>query len=109
MITDAEVEKALDYLRDSAEPCAKWRSEKVYLTEFRKVKKAELMKASNAQHANEREQHAYAHPEYLEILGALKTAVFNEARDGFLRDAAEAKIEAWRTQQSNQRAMGRVV
>lgn len=108
MIEDEEIEKALDYLRDSSETCAKWTAEKVYLTEYRKVQKAELMKQSNASTAVEREQYAYSHVTYKEMLDTMKEAVYLERKHHFLREAATAKIDAWRTEQSNHRAMGRI-
>jgi len=108
MISDDDIEKALDYMRDSAEDCAKWRAEKVYLTELRKVVKANLMKGSTEPSAVGREQYAYSHPDYLLHLEAMKHAVYLDEKHQGLVAAAGAKIDAWRTQQSNQRSMGKL-
>lgn len=109
MIKEEDIEKALDWLRDNVEDAAQARANKVYLTEFRKVKKAELMKQCNEEAVNAQERYAYAHPEYSKILDGLKEAVLQDARCEFRREAANAKIEAWRTQQANYRGMGKIV
>ena len=110
MITEAEIEKALDYLRDNADECAKWKAERVYVTEYRKTVKAELMNdaAETARTAVEREQYAYSSMRYKEHLEAIKEAVYRDEKHRFLMLAAQAKIDAWRTEQSNQRAMGKI-
>ena len=43
MISQKDIEKALDFLRDSAEAAAVNRSNRVYMEEFRKSLKAQLM------------------------------------------------------------------
>jgi hypothetical protein len=108
MITDAEIEKALDWLRDNAEEAAQARANKIYLTEYRKTKKAEMMKESKEKNINAQERHAYACDEYKAFLDGLKEAVYQDAKSEFLRKAAEAKIEAWRSFQANQRVMGKI-
>ena len=45
-----------------------------------------------------------AHPEYLQALQALRAAVAEDYRRRFLREAAAAKIEAWRSMSANERA-----
>lgn len=108
MISDDEVEKALDYLRDNGDAAAQAKANRIYLVEYRKVKKAELMKQSNHEATNAQETFAYAHSEYKEFLLGLKEAVYQDAKHDFMREAANAKIEAWRTQQANQRTMGKI-
>lgn len=108
MISDADIEKALDYLRDSVEEAAQARANKVYLTEYRKTKKAELMNQSNEASEAAKERFAYSHPEYAEFLLGLKEGIYQDAKHDFLRDAADAKIEAWRTQQANERSIGKI-
>lgn len=109
MISDTDIEKALDYLRDSMEVAAQAKADKVYMTEYRKVKKAELMGLSNDAAINAQERFAYAHADYKEFLLGLKEAIYQDAKHDFLREAANAKIEAWRTQQANERTMGKIV
>ena len=43
MISQRDIEKALDFLRDSAEEAAVSRSNRIYLEEYRKSLKAQLM------------------------------------------------------------------
>jgi hypothetical protein len=50
------------------------------------------------------EREAYSDPRYVEHLEAIKQAVEIDEGHTFLRAAADAKIEAWRTQSSNTRA-----
>ena len=98
MIEEQDIEKALDYLRDNVEEAAQARANKIYLIEYRKVLKAELMGESNEAAVGAQERHAYAHPKMKEFLVGLKEAVYQDAKQDFLRSAAETKISAWQTQ-----------
>jgi len=109
MISDAEIEKALDYLRDNSLLAAKARAERLYMEEYRKVVKAQLMGKSNESAVGAQERYAYAHEEYAAHLDAMRTAIELDEKHRFLLAAAQAKIEAWRTEQSNYRAMGKIV
>lgn len=103
-ITDDEIDKALDYLRDNAEEAAKARAERIYVEEYRKVVKAQIMKEHNDKSAVIQEREAYADPRYVAHLGVISEAIARDERCRFMLSAAEAKIEAWRTQSSNERA-----
>lgn len=103
-ITDDEIDKALDYLRDNARDAAQAKADRVYVEEFRKVIKATLMKEHGQMSAVLQEREAYADPRYLQHLEAIREAVQADEHHRFLRGAADAKIEAWRTQSSNSRA-----
>jgi len=101
------VEHALIYLRDQSESFAKAKSDRVYLEQFRKSKKAMLIieaQQLGKKTIQERESYAYAHKEYAELLDGLKIAVENEEVVKFKLKAAELRIEIWRTQQANQRS-----
>ena len=105
MITDAEVERALDYLRDNAAPDAQARADALYLTEWIKTERARLTTTYQLSMSNAAARDlAECHPEYLRALNAYKAAVTEDYRRRFLREAAAARIEAWRTQSSNERA-----
>ena len=108
-ITDDEIYRALDYLRDNAEKAALARANRIYLEEYRKSKKAMLMKESKVEAISAQERDAYAHPEYLEFLEGLRVAVFEDEKHRFLLQAASAKIDAWRSEQANQRVMGKIM
>jgi len=99
--------KAVDYIFKHAPAFAKAKSERVYLEEFRKSKKAILMSQSNAEAANAREQYAYAHDEYLSLLDGLRAAVETEEKLRWDLIAAQARVEIWRTEQANNRGQDR--
>lgn len=102
-ISDEDIQKAVDYLRDSATEAAEARANKMYLEAYRKSMKGLIMN----QHANlplaAQERNAYSSPDYIAHLRALKEAVFLDAKHTFLRGAAEAKIQAWQTMSANNR------
>jgi hypothetical protein len=104
-IEDLEIDRALDYLRDQSTVAAHARANRIYIEEYRKSLKAMLMKKHGDLPVNAQEREAYADPEYIEHLKALKVAVYEDERHRFLLEAATAKIDAWRTMQSNLRAM----
>lgn len=104
MISENDVEKAVDYLRDSAEACARSRAERIYLDEFTRALKAQIMAEHLAEPVNAQERWALSDVRYRNHLEALKIAVYEDEKGRFLRSAAEAKIEAWRTQAANERA-----
>lgn len=103
-ITDDEIDRALDFLRDNARDAAQAKANRVYVEEFRKVIKAQLMKEHGSMSAVLQEREAYSDPRYVAHLEAIKQAVEIDEGHRFLRAAADAKIDAWRTQSSNTRA-----
>jgi|SRR6185369_13488308 len=103
-ITDEEIDKALDFLRDNARDAAQARADRVYVEEYRKTLKATLMKEHGGLSAVLQEREAYSDPRYVEHLEAIREAVKVDEFHRFMRIAAEAKVEAWRTQSSNSRA-----
>ena len=105
--TEFNIFRALDFIRDNAPLYAKAKSERIFLEEFRKSKKALMMReAEQAGHktAAMQEREAYAHPEYIQVLDGLRSAVEEEERLRWLIVGAQAKIEAWRTIEANRRA-----
>lgn len=103
MITDEAAELALDFLKVSAKAYAKAKAERIYIEEFRKSKKAILMKASGDQSAAAQERDAYAHPEYQELLLGIKAAVEEEEVLRWQIASAELQISIWQTQSANSR------
>lgn len=103
-ITDTEIDKALDFLRDNARDAAQARADRIYVEEYRKTLKATLMKEHGNLSAVLQEREAYADERYVQHLEAIREAVRLDEFHRFMRIAAEAKIEAWRTQSSNSRA-----
>lgn len=104
MITDEQVEAALDYLAKSAKEAAVARSQAKTLEKYLGVveaqQKAKAIGRSNAAAQDE----ARSSPEYSEAITAWEEAVRRDCEFTMLREAASARIEAWRTQSSNMRA-----
>lgn len=107
MISDEALEKALDYLRDSAEETARKRAERLYLDDFSKVVRATIMSEHLAEPVNAQERYANSDIRYKNHLEGLRQAIFEDEKARFLRDAAAVKIEVWRSQQANMRAEGK--
>lgn len=110
MILEEDVEKAIEWLRTNARAAAKARAERIYVEEYKKSIEAQLMADPNevqASSARDREVLARAHPKYIAHLQAIREAVEADEAMRWLMVAAQAKIEAWRTQQANLRAEGR--
>lgn len=99
MIEEAEIERAVNWLAKAAGEAAKARAEREYLSEFRKVLKAELMRNAGEVPVAVQEREAYADPKYLDFLQGWKAAIEEDERIRWLQTAAEAKISAWQTQQ----------
>ena len=99
--------KCLDFIKANAPNYAKAKADRIYLENFRKSKKAILMRhAEEAGHktAAMQEREAYANAEYGELLEGLRAAVEEEERLRWLLVGAETQIECWRTVSANQRA-----
>jgi len=104
-ITEDDISKAVDFLRDTAENSAKYKAERVYLDEYRKSLKALLMKQHLDLPVSAQEREAYASPVYIQHLETLKTAIERDEKQRFLRVSAEAKIQAWQTMSANYRSI----
>jgi hypothetical protein len=105
MISEEDVDKAVGFLRESVSQAAKYKSERIYLEEFRKSLKSQIMCEYQDFSLGAQERNAYADSRYIKHLEALKEAIFLDEKQRFARVAAEALIEAWRSQQANLRAI----
>ena len=68
--------KTVDFILENAPRYAKAKAERIYLEEFRKTKKALLMKVAmeaGYESAAAQEREAYAHPEYQEYAVASRS------------------------------------
>jgi hypothetical protein len=97
----------VDFIYRQAPKYAKAKAERVYLEEFRKSKKALLMKGSGESAVAAQEREAYSHPEYQALLEGLKAAVENEETLRWGLVAAQARVEIWRTESANNRSIDR--
>lgn len=108
MITDDDAERTLSWLVENAAKAAKARATRVWIEEYRKSLKALLMAQAPGDSVAARETVAYAHPDYVAHLSAMRIAVEDDEKFRWLQVAAEAKIEMYRTHQANQRAQGKI-
>ncbi len=103
-------ELSAETIREKAAEFGKAKGDRVYLEEFRRSKKAMLMKdcmAMGVEAANAQEREALADPEYVSLLKGLAVAVENEETLKWQLEAARLEIEIWRTRQANERAVVR--
>ena len=101
-------QEAVDFLIEQSKPYAKAKSERVYMEEYRKTIKAQLMiEAERMGHktAVTQEREAYSSPEYEAHLQALKQAVENEESLRWLMIAAQERIAVWRSQEASNRTI----
>jgi hypothetical protein len=108
VITDEQVEAALDYLRDSAKPASVARAQARTLEKFLGVIEAQQKALHRASSNAAAQDVARASPEYKQALDAWEEAVRRDGEFTMLREAASSRIEAWRTMCSNARAEGKV-
>ena len=110
MITDDEIESALTYLRDSARPAAVARAQAKSLEKYLHVVEAQqkVQHTGDGQANNRSQDLARSSGDYRMAIGAWEEAVRKDCEFTMLREAASARIEAWRTMCSNARAEGRV-
>ncbi len=107
MTREIDPHQAIDYMLRNASRYAEAKANRVFLDEFRKSKKALLMAESQAEAANAREQYAYSHPEYIDLLAGIRTAVEVEEKLRWEMVAAQARIDVWRSQEASNRAIER--
>ena len=107
VISEEQVNDALQYLRDSAPKAAVARAQARTLEKYLSVVEAQQkLKALGRSNAAAQDE-ARASPEYKEALDAWEEAVRRDGEFTMLREAASSRIEAWRTQSSNLRAEGK--
>lgn len=104
-MTESDVQKAVDYLRETAHKAAQARAEQEYTEAWIKVVLAEEMARYASMSRVEADMHAKTSPNYKAALMAHRDAVkaFNEYLFG--REAASAVINAWQTKSANERAV----
>lgn len=101
-----KIEELIQEWRKCIPECAKAKADAEYLKEFRKSKKAILMaeaEKNGCKTGQEREAYAYAHPEYLELLDALKIAIETSEQLKWRMNVAERRVDIWRTKSANTR------
>ena len=105
IVTDEDVGKALDWLRDSARDLGNAKERLVLATGMIRHVEALEFKLSDAKSAEARKADARTSDRYIEAVTEEAKAAGAYEMMRALREAAAAKIEAWRTESSNYRAM----
>src|ERR1700752_3546205 len=105
IVTDAEVEKALDWLRDNADAIGEAQREDVKYDHMLKHTKAISMALHKELPVSAQEREAHASEDYLEAIRKASEAAGEYEKLKALREAAALKIEVWRSASANYRAM----
>lgn len=105
MITEDDVNRALEWLVANADKAAEARATRQYLEDFSRSIKAEIMSEHISEPVNAQERFAYSDTRYKTHLDGLRVAIKEDEKFRWLKDTALAKIEAWRTQQANLRGV----
>jgi hypothetical protein len=102
MITEEQMEKALDWIRENATRTAVTRAQKESMEDYTSILEATLM---NAQEGPEHVKKASARsdPQYLTHWEAVKIAREEAYKYQYLMKAAEIRIQAYQTQSANNR------
>jgi hypothetical protein len=95
--------RAIEFLIETAPLYSKAKASRMFLEEFRKSRKAQLMSQAGTEVLGKQETYAYAHADYVGILEGIREAVEIEERYRWLMTAAQARIEVWRTEQYSAR------
>jgi len=103
-------EEAAQTIRDKAPAYGEAKAQRVYLEEFKKSKKALLMKDAltlGIEAANAQEREAYAHPSYQQLIRGLAEAIEKEETLKWEIEAARLDIEIWRSREATNRNQDR--
>jgi hypothetical protein len=98
--------KAIEFIIENAPKFAEAKAQRMYLEEFRKTKKALLMKdalARGIDSAVAQEREAYAHIEYADLLRGLMVAIEKEETLKWMLTAAQMKVDIYRTEEATNR------
>lgn len=105
IVTEAEIDKALDFLRDNAQAIGDAKARVIRAGHMVKHVEALAFKASEERSAEAKKADARASEAYVAAIyeDAVAAGEYEKLRS--LREAAALKIEAWRSEQANYRAM----
>lgn len=105
IVTEGEVEAALDWLRDSAADIGKAKERTVKAGHWLKHVEALWFKLSDAKSAEGKKADARTSERYLQAITEDAEAAGEYERMKALREAAALKCEVWRSQSANYRSM----
>ncbi len=105
IVPDNELQMALDFLRDNAKALGEAKARAVKADHMVRHVEALMAKASPATSNDAKRFDARTTDEYLDAINEDAFAAGELAKLQALRQAAELKIESWRSEQANYRAM----
>jgi hypothetical protein len=103
-------EQAAQTIRDKAPAYGEAKAQRVYLEEFKRTKRALLMKDAmklGIESAAAQEREAYADPAYHQLLKGLAVAIETEETLKWEMEAARLDIEIWRSREATNRMQDR--
>jgi hypothetical protein len=107
-MTTIDPNKAVSFIIENAPKYAEAKSQRVYLENFLKVKKAQLMQDCKSESSISRmETYALSHPEYLLIIDGIKIAMLEEEKLRWFLEAARLRVELFRTIEASNRQQDR--
>ena len=95
--------KCVAYIMENAPKFAQAKAERVFIENYLRTVKSRLMQQEEGTLGN-KEAYAYAHPDYLAQLLALKDATQMEENLKFMLLAAQMRFDTWKTQEYSKRA-----
>jgi hypothetical protein len=104
IITDEKVQSALAFLHERAEEYGKARAAHEWAEKNEKTVLARLMSLSDAKTVSAKDTEARCHTDYLSAVEHTRLLAETVYTLRAKREAASAIVEAWRTEQSNERA-----
>jgi hypothetical protein len=106
-MTTINPNKAVSFIIENAPKYAEAKSQRVYLENYLKVKKADLVMKCNENTITRAEHYALAHPDYLVIVEGIKVAMLEEEKLKYFLEAAKLRAEIWRTTEASNRNQDR--
>lgn len=108
-MTSIDPNKAINFIIENAPKYAEAKSNRSYLENFLKVKKAQIMQDCKSESSvNRMETYALAHPDYLFIVDAIKIAMLEEEKLKWYLEAARLRVELFRTMEASSRNQDRI-
>ena len=106
IITDEQVEKALDFLRDSAPKAAVARSQAKTLEKYLGIVEAKCKAMATADGMSNAASQDWARSgeDYKTALDGWAEAIRQDAEFTMLREAASSRLDAWRTWEASNRS-----
>ena len=110
-MTEIDINTAVDFIYTHGKKYAEAKAHLAYVEEFRKSKKAMLMKhamTNGVKTAAAAEIEAYSAMEYIEHLKAIEAATEQAEALRWALVAAQARVDVWRSLEASNRTMDRL-